>query len=70
MVVLRRTCNSAYCLAELDSTVFKLCYAAFHLVPYFSCSQLTIPVTHLLDCNDIMDNDIADDDTEQDDNKA
>jgi hypothetical protein len=36
MVVIRRTCNGAYCLTELDGAVSKLCYAAFQLVPYFS----------------------------------
>ena len=29
MVVIHRTHNGTYCLAELDSTVLKLCYAAF-----------------------------------------
>jgi len=65
LVVLRRTHNGVYRLAELDSTVSKLRYAAFCLVPYFSRSQTSIPVTHILDHDDLTElvNDIADDNT-------
>ena len=38
MVVVQRTQNGAYHLAELDGAVSKLCYAAFRLVPYFARS--------------------------------
>jgi hypothetical protein len=53
MVVLRRTYNGTYYLAELDSTVLKLCYTAFCIVPYFTCSQTSIPVMHSMDCKDL-----------------
>lgn len=53
MVVVRRTRNGAYCLAKLDGAVSHLCYASFRLVPYFSRSQTSIPVTRLLDRGDL-----------------
>ncbi|KAH9988495.1 hypothetical protein BJV77DRAFT_1134239 [Russula vinacea] len=53
MVVVRRTCNGAYRLAELDGAVSKLRYAAFRIIPYFSHSQTSIPVTRLLDREDL-----------------
>jgi hypothetical protein len=37
MVVVRRTWNGAYHLAELDGAVSKLHYTAFCLIPYFAC---------------------------------
>jgi hypothetical protein len=45
MLVLRRTCNSAYCLAELDGAISRLHYAAFRLIPYYARSPSSIPVT-------------------------
>ena len=45
MIVIHRMCNGAYHLAELDSAVSKLRYAAFQIVPYFACSHSSIPVT-------------------------
>ena len=53
MVVVRRTRNGAYRLAELDGAVSKLRYAAFRLVPYFTRSRTSIPVTRLLDREDL-----------------
>ena len=53
MVVVRRTRNGAYRLAELDGAVSKLCYAAFRIIPYFSRSRTSIPVTRLLDREDL-----------------
>ena len=49
MVVVRRTQNGSYRLAELDSTISNLCFAAFRLVPYHACSRSSIPVTCLVD---------------------
>ena len=49
MVVIRRSRNGAYRLAEIDGAISKLRYAAFRLVPYFSRSRTSIPVTRLLD---------------------
>ncbi len=45
MVVICQTPNSSYRLAELDGTISKLRYTAFHLVPYLVRSQTTVPVT-------------------------
>jgi hypothetical protein len=49
MLVIRRTHNSVYCLAELDGAVLRLHYTAFHLIPYHTRSCTSIPVTHVLD---------------------
>jgi len=49
MVVIRRSHNGAYHLAEIDGAISKLRYAAFQLIPYFSHSHSSIPVTRLLD---------------------
>jgi len=54
MVVIRRSRNGAYRLAELDGAVSKLRYAAFRLVPYFSRSRSAIPVTRILDREDLI----------------
>jgi hypothetical protein len=53
MVVLRRTRNGAYRLAELDGAVSKLRYTAFHIVPYFARSHTSIPVTCIVDREDL-----------------
>ena len=54
MVVIRRSRTSSYCLAELDGAVSKLRYATFHLVPYLTCSCASIPITRLLDHDDLI----------------
>jgi len=61
MVVARRTRNGAYRLAELDGAVSKLRYAAFRLVPYLARSHTSIPVTRILDREDLTE--IINDDT-------
>ena len=48
MVVLQRTRNGAYRLAELDGAISKLHYAAFRLIPYYAHSSSFIPVTHVV----------------------
>ena len=53
MVVIRRTRNGAYRLAELDGALSKLRYAAFRLFPYFARSRTSIPVTRILDRGDL-----------------
>jgi len=53
MIVARRTRNGAYRLAELDGAVSKLRYAAFRLVPYLARSRTSIPVTRILDREDL-----------------
>jgi hypothetical protein len=49
MLIIQKTRNSVYCLAELDRAVSKLHYATFQLVPYHTHSQTFIPVMHILD---------------------
>ena len=69
MVVLRRTRNGAYRLAKLDGAVSKLRYAAFRLVPYFARSRTSIPVTRILDRDDLAEvvQDLANDDNDDSD---
>jgi hypothetical protein len=70
MVVIRRTPDGAYRLAELDGTISKLRFAAFCLVPYHTRSRTSIPVTHLIEREELIkihldeDNDGAAEDTE------
>ncbi len=54
MVVIWRTQNGSYQLAELDSTISNLRFAAFHLVPYHTRSCTSIPVTRLIDRSDLV----------------
>jgi hypothetical protein len=54
MVVIRQTCGGSYCLAELDGTVSKLHYTRFRLIPYLARSRAFIPVTHILDREDLI----------------
>ena len=53
MVVLRRTKNGSYRLAELDGTISNLRFAAFRLVPYHARSRSSISVTRLVDRDDL-----------------
>ena len=62
MVVVKKTCNGAYRLAELDGAVSRLRFVAFRLVPYHSRSRSTISVTRLLDPDDFDALDSADED--------
>jgi hypothetical protein len=61
MLVVWCTHNSAYRLTELDGTVSCLHYATFRLIPYFAHSLSFIPVTRVMDHDDltsvIADND-------------
>jgi len=69
MVVIRRTRNGAYHLAELDRAVSKLRYTAFQLVPYFARSCTSIPVMCILDCDDLTEvvQDLVNDDKDDPD---
>ena len=69
MVVVRRTRNGAYCLAELDGVVSKLRYAAFQLIPYHARSPSFIPVTCVIDRDDLTSV-IADDLPTQEEQQA
>ena len=53
-VVIRRSPNGSYRLAELDGTISKLCFAAFRLVPYHTRSRTSIPVTRIVEHEDLM----------------
>jgi len=53
MIVLWHSCNGAYRLGELDSAISRLCYAAFQLLPYHARSHNFIPVTHVVDSDDV-----------------
>jgi len=64
MVVVKKTRNGAYRLAELDGAVSKLRYAAFRLVPYHTRSRSVISVTRLLDSDDLAALDNADEDSD------
>ena len=54
MVVVRRTPNCSYRLAELDGTVSKLHFAAFRLVPDHARSRTSIPITRLVEHEDLV----------------
>jgi hypothetical protein len=69
MVVVRRNRNGAYRLAELDGAVSRLRYAAFRLVPYHARSPSYIPVTRVVDRDDLASV-IADDLLRHDDQQA
>ena len=62
MVVVKKTRNGAYHLAELDGAISYIRFAAFRLVPYHSHSRSTISVTYLLDSDDFDTLDSADED--------
>jgi hypothetical protein len=49
MIVVRRSTNGAYRLAELDGAVSKLRFAAFRIVPYHARSRTSIPVTRIVE---------------------
>ncbi|OAX31892.1 hypothetical protein K503DRAFT_702979 [Rhizopogon vinicolor AM-OR11-026] len=53
MVVISRSINGAYCLAEVDGSVSKLKFAAFHLIPYHVRSPSTLEVTQFIDIDSI-----------------
>jgi hypothetical protein len=69
MLVIRRTRNGAYRLAELDGAVSQLRYTAFRLVPYHARSPSYIPVTRVVDRDDLASV-IADDLLRHDDQQA
>ncbi len=54
MVVIRRTPNGLYRLAELDGAVSKLRFAAFRLVPYHARSHSSIPITRVIERENLV----------------
>ena len=70
MVVVKKTRNGAYRLAELDGAVSRLRFAAFRLIPYYARSRTFIPVTRLLDPGDLEALNNAEDDLDRADEDA
>ena len=54
MVVIHRTPNGSYRLAEPDGAISKLRYAAFRLVPYHARSRSSILVTRLIEREELI----------------
>jgi hypothetical protein len=46
MIVVSRSCNGSYRLAEIDGTVSKLKFAAFRLIPYYTRVQFHPSTSH------------------------
>ena len=53
MVIVSRSQNRSYRLAEVDGAIAKLKFAAFHLIPYFPCSLKVLEVTQFINAEDI-----------------
>jgi hypothetical protein len=53
MIVVSRSCNGSYRLAEIDGTVSKLKFAAFRLIPYHPRSVSSLDVTQFLNSEDL-----------------
>ena len=53
MVVVKRSKNGSYCLAEVDGSVLKLRFTAFCLVPYHTRSLKVVEVTQFVDPSDL-----------------
>ena len=67
MVVLCWTTGGSYLLAELDGAVFRLRYAAFQLIPYYSRLSSVICITELTDMDDENLDKLAGEDVEEPD---
>jgi hypothetical protein len=65
MVVVCRTPNGLYRLAELDGAISKLWFAAFRLIPYHARSRSSIPVTRLIEREDLVKIYLDEDQVEQ-----
>ena len=64
-MVLRRTTGGSYLLAELDTAVSRLRYAAFRLIPYYSRLSSVIRITELTDMDDKNLDKLAGEDVEE-----
>jgi len=53
MAVVWRSRNGAYILVEVNRTVLHLKFAAFHLIPYHSCSRMYLEIMEFVDKKDI-----------------
>ncbi|OCB91447.1 hypothetical protein A7U60_g1292 [Sanghuangporus baumii] len=57
-VVVRKIKAGSYVIAELNRSVSKIRVAAFHLIPYFPYSNLSVPITKLVNAaDDELEND-------------
>jgi hypothetical protein len=65
LIVIRRTRNKAYILAELDGAVHKNAYAAFRLIPYYPRSRTIIPVTSIVEESSVLQEKVAEEDLEK-----
>jgi hypothetical protein len=71
MLVLHRTTGGSYMLVELNGSISKLCFTAFHLIPYDSHTNLTIPVPNFTDYDDKeLDHVVTIEDEELDDEES
>ncbi|KAJ3898899.1 hypothetical protein F5879DRAFT_978801 [Lentinula edodes] len=63
MVIVKRTCEGNYRLAELTGAISRLQYAVFRIIPYHSRSMKRIKITEFLDKEalDSMDSEAVDD---------
>ena len=57
LLMIHRTQNKVYILAELDGAIHKNPYAAFCLIPYHPRSRTIIPVTSIVGAADIPNDD-------------
>jgi hypothetical protein len=50
LIIISQNWGNAYIIVELDGSVFHCPVAAFQVIPYFTCSKITIlPLAELLD---------------------
>jgi hypothetical protein len=47
MIVMCHTKGGSYMLAELDGAISKLCFAMFHVIPYYLRSEERVSVTQM-----------------------
>jgi hypothetical protein len=69
MVIVRQTSHRAYILAEMDGAISKLCFAAFHVIPYHACRKALVDLQTFFvfpDTNEEMEDEK--DETEMDEN--
>jgi hypothetical protein len=69
MVIVRQTTHGAYILAEMDSTISKLRFAAFHVIPYHARRRIDIDLENFFVFPDAdEETEDAEDEMEMDEN--
>jgi hypothetical protein len=53
MIVVHRSANGSYRLAEIDGALSKLKFAAFRLIPYHARSNKKLVITKFVDAKDL-----------------